>query len=86
MDNQLKTVGKNFYINVWSGFSRNDFLNKGIVHQFWICNIFLSQQKKHLLKKVHLDITTLTQNNWENVSFVKARKKCYLFKIGEQSL
>ena len=105
---------------------------KGIVHQFWIYNIFfVPHRKKHFLWKVHLDKTTLTRNNWEkrvhkvspfyiydiynstrsdwlcapyflnyfesewfyrdepfikNVSFGGARKKCYIFKIGEQSL
>ena len=100
---------------------------EGIVHQFWIYNIFfVSQQKKHFLWKVHLDEIPLTRNNGENrvlkvspteycyiyrrtlstiflnyfasqlfyrdgpfiinVSFVETRKKCYIFKIGEQSL
>ena len=105
---------------------------KGIVHQFWIYNIFfVPHRKKHFLWKVHLDKTTLTQNNSENrvlkvspfyiynvynstrsdwlwaqyfldyfeselfyrdepfiknVSFVGTRKKCYIIKIGEQSL
>ena len=41
------------------------FIIKGITLPFWIYNIFfLSQQKKHFLWKVHLDETTLTQNNW----------------------
>ena len=41
---------------------------KEIIHQFWIYNIFfVPQQKKHLLWKVHLDKTTLTQDNRERV-------------------
>jgi len=35
---------------------------KGIVRQFWIYNIlFVSQLKKHFLRRVHLDKTTLTR-------------------------
>ena len=46
--------------------SINHHYIKGIVHQFWIYNIFnVAQQKKHFLLKIHLDKTTLTWNNWE---------------------
>ena len=39
---------------------------KGIVHRFWMNNIFIvPQREKHFSWKVHLDKTTLTQNNRE---------------------
>ena len=56
---------------------------KGIVHQFWIYNIFsVFQQKKHFLWKVHLDKTTITRNNWESrVLKVSLTKYCYIHCI-----
>ena len=54
----------------FASFTLSEFLIyinfKGIVHQFWINKfVFVSQQKKILLWKVHLDKTALTWNNWE---------------------
>ena len=47
---------------------------KGIVNQFWIYNTFsVTQQKKHIIKKVHLDETTLTRNSWEKWCSKSAR-------------
>ena len=95
---------------------------KGIVQQFWIYNIYITED--HLIKQHRLeiiekmvlkvspcyvyDIYNSTRSDWlwlpsflnyfeselfyrdapftKNVSFVWARKKCYIFKIGEQSL
>ena len=56
-------------------------LLKGIVHQFWIYNIFLvSQQKKHILHKVHFNKTTLTRNNLEKrVLKVSPTKYFYVY-------
>ena len=54
---------------------------KGIVHQFWIYNIFfVPQRKKHFLWKVHLDKTTLTRNNWEKWCS-KSVRVIYIYNI-----
>ena len=55
---------------------------KGIVHQFWIYNIFfVPYRKKHFLWKVHLDKTTLTRNNWEKKGCTKSVRVIYIIYI-----
>ena len=65
------------------GLSFFHHLIKRIVHQFWIFNIFfIPLEKKHFLWKVHLDKTTLTQNNWEiRVLKVSLTEYCYIYYI-----
>ena len=56
---------------------------KGIIHQFWIYNIFfVPHRKKHFLWKVHLDKTTLTRKNWEKrMHKVSPTKYYYIYYI-----
>ena len=59
---------------------------KGIVHQFWIYNIFFNILDFDWFSQLFRVRVVLSRWTFYKICFLGTRKKCNIFKVGEQSL